>query len=84
MSLSQPPARCAGRRRVHCGPALRQVLLWPLRLMPVARHGNARDPRPAPWKLLRRIGDASPWREVGDEFNGKMRGKALASVWRLI
>src|SRR5438067_7366778 len=43
---------------------LRQVLLWPLRLMPVA---GSRKP---PWQLLRDLGDASPWREVVDEYTG--------------
>jgi hypothetical protein len=49
---------------------LRQVLLWPLRLMPVQRIDAAREPHRAPWKLLREMGDASPWREVVDEFAG--------------
>ncbi len=47
---------------------LRQVLLWPLRLMPVAEDT---DHRRKPWKLLREMGDASPWREVIDEYNGE-------------
>ena len=49
---------------------LRQVLLWPLRLMPVARVGHAHEAHRAPWKLLREMGDACPWREVVDEFTG--------------
>ncbi|KNZ30899.1 MAG: hypothetical protein AD742_20495 [Methylibium sp. NZG] len=49
---------------------MRQVLLWPLRLMPVARAGHAQEAHRAPWKLLREMGDASPWREVVDEFGG--------------
>lgn len=48
---------------------MRQVLLWPLRLMPGtgADHTHQR-----PWEVLRALGDAggSPWREVVDEFNG--------------
>ena len=50
---------------------LRQVLLWPLRLMPSpeARAGG----RP-PWQLLREQGDASPWEEVVDEFTGAAGG----------
>ena len=44
---------------------LRQVLLWPLRLLP---------PEPAtgqpPWKALRSQGDASHWREQVDEYTG--------------
>ncbi len=46
---------------------LRQVLLWPLRLM----HGQGaeRQGRPAS-ELMRELGDASPWREVVDEYTG--------------
>ena len=45
----------------------RQVLLWPLRLMPVAGDSTVRA---KPWQLLRDMGDASPWREVVDEYTG--------------
>ena len=44
----------------------RQVLLWPLRLMPV---GGA-DSHHKPWEVLQKLGDASPWREVVDEYTG--------------
>ena len=47
---------------------LRQVLLWPLRLMPAP--GTAGASHRAPWQVLRDLGDASPWREVVDEFTG--------------
>ena len=53
------------------GPAvrhLRQVLLWPLRLMPLRRADG--QPRRTPWQVLRDLGDASPWREVVDEYTG--------------
>ena len=53
------------------GPAvrhLRQILLWPLRLMPVRR--SAEQPRRTPWQVLRDLGEASPWREVVDEYTG--------------
>jgi len=46
---------------------LRQVLLWPLRLMPVR---GADDKTQRPWQLLQKMGDASPWREVVDEYTG--------------
>jgi hypothetical protein len=46
----------------------RQVLLWPLRLMPVA------GSRKAPWELLRDMGDSSPWREEVDEYTGDAEG----------
>ncbi len=47
----------------------RQALLWPLRLMPV--HGTSTAPgrRQRPWQLLRDLGEACPWREIGDEIN---------------
>ena len=41
----------------------RQVLLWLLRLMPLQ---GGREP----WQLLQDMGDASPWREVVDEYTG--------------
>lgn len=48
---------------------LRQVLLWPLRLV---HEGVAEDApqRQAPWQLLRDLGEASPWREHVDEYHG--------------
>ncbi len=72
MSPTQPPP---SRTEPEVGAAtmvrhLRQVLLWPLRLMPVVRAGDTHDSRRAPWKLLREMGDTSPWREVVDEFAG--------------
>ena len=50
-----------------CVRELRQVLLWPLRLMPV-RGSEGRHAKP--WELLADMGEASPWREVVDEFTG--------------
>ncbi|MFZ5550236.1 MAG: hypothetical protein ACOZJX_16190 [Pseudomonadota bacterium] len=47
---------------------LRQVLLWPLRLLP-AHDGDER----APWQRLRDLGEASPWREQVDEYTGDPR-----------
>ena len=45
----------------------RQVLLWPLRLMPLpAGVAAGREP----WQVLQDMGDASPWREVVDEYTG--------------
>jgi hypothetical protein len=49
---------------------LRQVLLWPLRLMPV-RGGSDDGPRVPPWQVLRNLGASSPWREVVDEYTGE-------------
>src|SRR5438445_6153133 len=47
---------------------LRQVLLWPLRLLPVRGASGAHS---RPWQVLREMGDASPWREVVDEYTGE-------------
>ncbi len=45
----------------------RQILLWPLRLMPLPQEAGqgARA-----WQLLRAMGETSPWREVVDEYTG--------------
>ena len=48
----------------------RQILLWPLRLMPPARRATAAVPHRTPWQILRELGEASPWREVVDEYTG--------------
>jgi hypothetical protein len=45
----------------------RQVLLWPLRLMPVEGAGAP------PWELLRNM-PGSPWTEVVDEYTGSPGG----------
>jgi uncharacterized membrane protein YuzA (DUF378 family) len=45
----------------------RQVLLWPLRLMPAQGSGAGRR---QPWQVLTDLGDASPWRAVVDEYTG--------------
>jgi hypothetical protein len=55
----------AGATRVR---HVRQVLLWPLRLLPVP-HADGSHHRS--WRLLRELGDASPWREVVDEYTGE-------------
>ncbi len=44
----------------------RQVLLWPLRLLPVAGASGL----DRPWQVLAAMGEASPWREVVDEYTG--------------
>ena len=49
-----------------CVKHFRQVLLWPLRLMPV-RGSEGRHAKP--WELLADMGEASPWREVVDEYS---------------
>ncbi len=49
---------------------LRQVLLWPLRLMPV-RGGPGDAPNVPAWQVLRSLGERSPWREVVNEYTGE-------------
>jgi hypothetical protein len=44
----------------------RQILLWPLRLMPI-RSGSQIQKH---WELLGQFGEDNPWREVIDEFTG--------------
>jgi len=48
---------------------LRQVLLWPLRLMPDEHAASSDQPHRPPWQLLRDVD--SPWREVVDEYTGE-------------
>lgn len=45
----------------------RQVLLWPMRLMPARPADRVWG---APWEVLRDAGSASPWTEVVDEYTG--------------
>lgn len=58
MSIETDPA---------CVREFRQVLLWPLRLMPVR---GSEGQHAKPWQLLADMGEASPWREVVDEYTG--------------
>ncbi|WP_395701174.1 hypothetical protein, partial [Aquabacterium sp.] len=44
---------------------LRQVLLWPLRLL--RQPGSEAGP---PWQVLRDLGPSCPWQEVVDEYTG--------------
>jgi hypothetical protein len=61
---AQPTAAAAPPPTVR---QLRQVLLWPLRLMPVRGVSDDAAHVP-PWQVLRDLGAASPWREVVDEY----------------
>ncbi len=65
---STSSASDAERARVTSVRHFREVLLWPLRLMPVTAGAHASHRRP--WELLRDLGGASPWREVVDEYAG--------------
>ncbi len=61
---AQPPPGAALPLARH----LRQVLLWPLRLISTAADDS--EQRRAPWQLLREFGAGSAWREHFDEFTG--------------
>lgn len=64
------PSSLDGARTLPAAPAvsqLRQVLLWPVQLMPVPSGAAGHVP---PWQRLRDMGEASPWREVVDEYTG--------------
>jgi hypothetical protein len=50
-----------------CVRQFRQILLWPLRLMPVR---GSEGVHAKPWQILADKGEASPWREVVDEYTG--------------
>lgn len=52
---------------------LRQVMLWPLRLIPADVTDDS-ERRRAPWQLLRELGAATPWREHFDEYTGDAGG----------
>lgn len=67
-TTSFAPAACPAPPHVR---HLRQILLWPLRLMPV-QGANARGQ--APWQVLRDLGPSSPWREQVDEYTGASDG----------
>ncbi|WP_341891353.1 hypothetical protein [Variovorax sp. YR752] len=73
--IGSAPAPLAAPRPAGPGDAtvrhLRQVLLWPLRLLPRARGAGDNAP---PWQHLRDMADRSPWREVVDEFTGDREG----------
>jgi hypothetical protein len=65
---SDDVARTGLRPHVH---HLRQILLWPLRLMPAEGTDRAHV---RPWELLRAMGHGTPpashWREMIDEYDG--------------
>jgi hypothetical protein len=50
----------------------RQVLLWPLRLLPVHGNNPGQDVQAKPWQVLRKLSQqgGSPWAEVIDEYTG--------------
>ena len=61
--MPQPAADTAVRH-------LRQILLWPLRLIPARESIDSSKPQRTPWQILRDLGEASPWREAVDEYSG--------------
>ncbi len=46
---------------------MHQILLWPLRLMPL---GDAPGAPRRPWELLPQGAEAGPWHELIDEYTG--------------
>jgi hypothetical protein len=44
----------------------RQILLWPLQLMPVREDAQTQKP----WEVLEQAGATNPWRELSSEFSG--------------
>ena len=66
------PARAAAPAAEVAVRHFRQVLLWPLRLM--RRRGEASAVHRPPWQVLRDLGEASPWRELVDEYTGDPSG----------
>jgi len=53
---------------------MRQVLLWPLRLVPDESELDDAVHRRAPWQVLRELAGSSPWLEHFDEYNGGAGG----------
>jgi len=47
----------------------RQILLWPLQLMPVREDAQTQKP----WELLEQVSEDNPWRELSSEFSGEQR-----------
>ena len=66
-STSPPPGATESAAPDTLVRHLRQILLWPLRLIPPR---DAREPHRTPWQVLREMGDATPWRESVDEYTG--------------
>jgi uncharacterized protein YbdZ (MbtH family) len=69
-TVAEPHASMAGRTADINVRHLRHVLLWPLRLMPTRSPRDAAGRHRTPWQVLRDLGDASPWRELVDEYTG--------------
>jgi hypothetical protein len=55
-----------GIRRVERVRKFRQILLWPLQLMPLKEGAQVQRH----WEVLQTAGQDSPWHEVVDEFGG--------------
>jgi hypothetical protein len=47
----------------------RQILLWPLQLMPIREDAQIQKP----WEVFEQAGVANPWRELSSEFSGEQR-----------
>jgi hypothetical protein len=49
----------------------RQILLWPLQLMPIQEKAQTQKP----WEVLEKAGLANPWRDLSSEFSGEFSGE---------
>ncbi|HSV71486.1 MAG TPA: hypothetical protein VLI72_15360 [Methylibium sp.] len=65
-TTTTPPAQEAQTTVVR---HLRQVMVWPLRVVPPPGQDDS-ERRRAPWRALQELGEASPWREHEDEYTG--------------
>jgi hypothetical protein len=72
--MLQPASEARPVDGATCAPSpdlrvrhLRQILLWPLRLIPAREPGGTQR---TPWQVLRDMGNTSPWREALDEYSG--------------
>ena len=69
-TLQPPDSATAGPTAVPMVRHLRQVLLWPLQLLPAPGAQGQRQQHARPWRVLRDLGEATPWRELVDEYAG--------------
>jgi hypothetical protein len=66
-SLTQTaPGERRGRADEHVVRHFRQILMWPLQLMPIREGAQIQKH----WEVLEQAGPGCPWHEVVDEFTG--------------
>ena len=66
MALPETPMDVATNDADQQVRHFRQILMWPLQLMPLAEGGPFQNHS----QLLDRIDADNPWRELADEFSG--------------